>query len=137
MKSILEQATKAQGWGDVYLYSFFKLGARLGWVANATPRPLYPRERPGTHCIGGWNGHRNSLDGRGKKSYIGLRVNYPLCLSVWIRLHLGIITIPNSIHCLLVSSLLSKQRQEQVICTGNLTFTRYFTAHLTRQLSRL
>jgi len=20
------------------------------------PRPLYPRERPGTHCIGGWGG---------------------------------------------------------------------------------
>ena len=25
-----------------------------GWVVNATPRPLYPRERPGTHCIEGW-----------------------------------------------------------------------------------
>jgi hypothetical protein len=22
-------------------------------VVNATPPPLYPRERPGTHCIGG------------------------------------------------------------------------------------
>jgi len=21
---------------------------------NATPRPLYPQERPGTHCIGNW-----------------------------------------------------------------------------------
>jgi len=27
-----------------------------GWVVNATPQPLYPRERPGTHCIGGWVG---------------------------------------------------------------------------------
>jgi hypothetical protein len=26
------------------------LGARSGWVVNATPRPLYPRERAGTHC---------------------------------------------------------------------------------------
>jgi hypothetical protein len=26
----------------------------MGWVANATPRPLYPRRRPGTHCVGGW-----------------------------------------------------------------------------------
>ena len=25
-----------------------------GWVANATPRPLYRRERRGTLCIGGW-----------------------------------------------------------------------------------
>ena len=24
-----------------------------GWVINATPRPLYPRERPGTHCRAG------------------------------------------------------------------------------------
>jgi len=27
-----------------------------GWVVNATPRPLYPRERPSTHCVGGWVG---------------------------------------------------------------------------------
>jgi hypothetical protein len=26
----------------------------MGWVVNATPRPLYPRERPGIHYIGGW-----------------------------------------------------------------------------------
>jgi len=32
------------------------------WVVNATPRPLYPRERPGTHCIGGWVGLRDGLD---------------------------------------------------------------------------
>jgi hypothetical protein len=30
---------------QVYLYSFFNLGTRWGWVVNATPRPLYPRER--------------------------------------------------------------------------------------------
>ena len=37
-----------------------------GWVVNATLRPLYLRERPGTHCIGGWVGPRASLDGYGK-----------------------------------------------------------------------
>jgi hypothetical protein len=26
----------------------------MGWVVNTTPRPLYSRERPGTHCRGGW-----------------------------------------------------------------------------------
>jgi len=26
----------------------------MGWVANARPLPLYPRERPGTHFICGW-----------------------------------------------------------------------------------
>jgi hypothetical protein len=29
---------------QVQLYSFFNFGARLGWVDNVTPRPLYPRE---------------------------------------------------------------------------------------------
>jgi len=38
----------------------------MGWVANATLRPLYPRERPGTHCIGGWLAPRAGLDGCGK-----------------------------------------------------------------------
>jgi hypothetical protein len=38
----------------------------MGWVVNATPRPLYPRERPGTRCIGGCVGLRAGLDGCGK-----------------------------------------------------------------------
>jgi len=38
----------------------------MGWVVNATPRPIYPRDRPGTHCIGGWLGSRVGLDGCGK-----------------------------------------------------------------------
>jgi hypothetical protein len=28
------------------------------WVVNTTPWPLYPRERRGTHFIGGWVGPR-------------------------------------------------------------------------------
>ena len=38
----------------------------MGWVVNATLRPLYPQERPGTHCIGIWLGPRAGLDGCGK-----------------------------------------------------------------------
>ena len=38
----------------------------MGWVVNATPRPLYPRERPGTHCIGGWVDPSAGLDECGK-----------------------------------------------------------------------
>jgi hypothetical protein len=50
----LEEAT--------YLYSFFNLRARLGWVDNPIPRPLYPWERPSTHYIGGWVEPRVGLD---------------------------------------------------------------------------
>jgi hypothetical protein len=46
----------------VYLFSFFNLGTRWGCVVNATPRPLYPWERPSTYCIGGWVGPRAGLD---------------------------------------------------------------------------
>jgi hypothetical protein len=28
----------------------------MGWVVNATPRPLYPWKETDTHCIGGWGG---------------------------------------------------------------------------------
>jgi hypothetical protein len=35
-------------------------------VVNATPRPLYPRERPGTHCTEGWVGLKAGLDRCGK-----------------------------------------------------------------------
>jgi hypothetical protein len=34
----------------------------MGWVVNTTPRPLYPRQIPGTHCIGGGVGARAGLD---------------------------------------------------------------------------
>jgi hypothetical protein len=41
---------------------FLDLGARRGCVVSTTPRLLYPRERPGTHCTGGWVGLRADLD---------------------------------------------------------------------------
>lgn len=31
---------------QLYLYSFFNLNARSGWVISATPQPLYPSETP-------------------------------------------------------------------------------------------
>ena len=39
---------------------------RWGWVVSTTPRPLYLRERPGTHCTGGCVCPRTGLDGCGK-----------------------------------------------------------------------
>jgi hypothetical protein len=43
----------------------------MGWVVNTTPRPLYPRERAGNHCIG-WVGPRAGLDGCAKLAPLGL-----------------------------------------------------------------
>ena len=38
----------------------------MGVGSQRHPRPLYPRERTGTHCIRGWVGPRARLDGCGK-----------------------------------------------------------------------
>jgi hypothetical protein len=38
----------------------------MEWVVNTAPRPLYPREKAGPHCIGGWVDPRAGLDGCGK-----------------------------------------------------------------------
>jgi len=35
----------------------------MGWVVNATPQPLYTRNWPCAHCIGGWVGSRDVLTG--------------------------------------------------------------------------
>ena len=43
----------------------------MGWVVNATPCPLYRRERPGTLCTGGWVGPRAGLDVSGKSRLHG------------------------------------------------------------------
>ena len=51
---------------EVQLFSFFNLRTRWGWVIKATPLPFYPRERPGTQCVGGWLGSRAGLEGCGK-----------------------------------------------------------------------
>ena len=51
---------------------FLDHGTRKGWGVSVTRRPLYPRERPATHCTGGWAGldrcgksrpHRDSIPG--------------------------------------------------------------------------
>jgi hypothetical protein len=52
---------------------FLDRGIRRGWVVSSTPQPhFYPRERPGTHCTGGWVGPRASLDS-GKSRTTGIR----------------------------------------------------------------
>ena len=40
------------------------------------PLPLYPRERPGTRCVGGWVGPRAGLDGRKISSSPGFFCKY-------------------------------------------------------------
>jgi len=40
----------------------FTLGARWGWVVNATTQLLFLVNTPGTHCTG-WFGPRAGLDG--------------------------------------------------------------------------
>ena len=53
------------------------LGARKWWVVNATPRPLYPRERPDTHCIGSWVIQKAGLDEKKKMSTLTPRIRSP------------------------------------------------------------
>jgi len=48
--------------GEYRYSSTLSLTSALDGV-NATPRPLYPRERPGTHFTGGWVGPRVGSDG--------------------------------------------------------------------------
>jgi hypothetical protein len=45
----------------------------MGWVVNATPRPLYPREKSGTHRLGGWVGPRTGLEGVENLAPTGVR----------------------------------------------------------------
>jgi len=64
--TVMIRATSQHGEGSKGIaLLFLYLRRYMGWVVNATPRPHYPRERPGTHCIGGWAG----LEGCGKSRH--------------------------------------------------------------------
>ena len=52
--------------GLKYIFTLSLTLSNMVWMINATPRPLYPRERPGTHFVGGLVGPRAGLDGCGK-----------------------------------------------------------------------
>ena len=55
VKLTLEQATKAQRWSSITL--FFLQPRRMMGVGGQRHAPAaLPRERPGTHCKGGWVG---------------------------------------------------------------------------------
>jgi hypothetical protein len=45
----------------------------MGCVINSALQPLYTRERPGTHCIGGWVGPRLTWTGAEKLASTGIR----------------------------------------------------------------
>jgi len=61
----VKEAQKGGGGVEVYLYSFFILGARFGW-SKTRPTALPPGKRSGPHCIVGWVGPRARVDGCGK-----------------------------------------------------------------------
>ena len=81
----LERVTKTQRGGICIALlslslslSLSNLGARWGWVIKARPWPLYPRERPGTHCIGGWVGPRVHVCTVLHKSYVTITATVQL-----------------------------------------------------------
>jgi len=45
----------------------------MRWVSNAMPRPLYPRDRPGTQRTESWVGLKAGLNGCGKSRPTGIR----------------------------------------------------------------
>jgi hypothetical protein len=70
---------------------FLNLGTRRGVWSASRPGRLYPRERPGTHCTGGWVGPEAGLDRCVKSRPTGIpsldlparreslyRLNYPV-----------------------------------------------------------
>jgi hypothetical protein len=61
VKFTLERATKAYRYGSSLSLTSALDGG--GGVVNATPRPLYPREINGTHCVEGWVGPMAGLEG--------------------------------------------------------------------------
>ena len=54
---------QAQRGGGCIAPTHSQHGTRRRWVVNTTLRPLYPQQRLGTLCTGGWVGLGADLDG--------------------------------------------------------------------------
>ena len=63
---------RPRGWVEVQLYSSMTAALDVVSGQQHAPAALYSRERPGTHCTGGWVDPRAGLDGR-KISSPGIR----------------------------------------------------------------
>jgi hypothetical protein len=70
----------------------------MGWVVKATTRPLYPVERPVTHCTGGWvsprarvekcrksHPHQDSIPGPSSSQRVAIQTE--LSLSTYSHIH--------------------------------------------------
>ena len=75
--------------GSVGLYSFFNLGAKLGWVVNATPRSFTPRQAtryPAGWALGPVRTCARNVDPRGfdPRSVQPIGSRYTNCAQRWI-----------------------------------------------------
>jgi hypothetical protein len=77
VKVTLEQTTKAKRWSRGIALLFLQHRRYKGWVINATPRPLYPRERSGTHCTAGRVGPKAGLERCGKSRPPPTGIRFP------------------------------------------------------------
>jgi hypothetical protein len=60
-------------WGFIGFNSFLTSALEGGLLSPSRPSRFYPRERPGTHCTGGWVGPGAGLDRCGKSRPVGIR----------------------------------------------------------------
>jgi hypothetical protein len=85
VKVTLEQATKTQR-GSRGISTLSLTSALDAVGCHATPLLLYPRENPGTHCVGGWVGPRAGLDRCGKSRHLAVfdpRTLQPVASRFW------------------------------------------------------
>jgi hypothetical protein len=69
-RNVLNKAQR-RGWSIFPTNS--PLRTRRTWLVSTTSRPLYRRDRPGTHCTGGWAGLGAGLQGTKYLAPTGIR----------------------------------------------------------------
>jgi hypothetical protein len=76
---------------EIYTPEDSDLDARRERVVSTTPRPLYPRERSGTHCTRGWVGPMAGLDvcekSRPHRDFFLLTVKYTYIVPAFYKLY--------------------------------------------------
>ena len=98
------------------------------------PLPLYPQERPGAHCIGGWVGPSNGLDGCRKSRLHRDLIPGPSSL-LWVAIPIALSWPHITMYLLIFLQSLLSTIDNRCCCFWNFSILEFYAQQKNRKTS--